>query len=60
MNGISLIDLTMLPIRLRSDNDDMDEFETGLGGNFFKIWNGMSSGSYLPPPVEAMEIPGKS
>src|SRR5215217_3008930 len=25
--------------------------------NLYKIWNRMSSGSYLPPPVKAVEIP---
>jgi RNA-directed DNA polymerase len=28
-----------------------------LRGNLFKIWNRMSSGSYFPPPVKAVEIP---
>ena len=25
--------------------------------NLYKIWNRMSSGSYFPPPVRAVEIP---
>jgi RNA-directed DNA polymerase len=33
------------------------EFETDLAGNLYKIWNRMSSGSYFPPPVKAVEIP---
>ena len=26
-------------------------------GNLYKVWNRMSSGSYFPPPVRAVEIP---
>ena len=33
------------------------EFEKDLKGNLYKIWNRMSSGSYFPPPVRAVEIP---
>ncbi|MEU0633248.1 reverse transcriptase domain-containing protein [Streptomyces sp. NPDC005989] len=32
------------------------EFESDLKNNLFKIWNRMSSGSYFPPPVRAVEI----
>jgi len=32
-------------------------FETDLKNNLYKIWNRMSSGSYFPPPVRAVEIP---
>lgn len=32
-------------------------FEKDLKGNLYKIWNRMSSGSYFPPPVRAVEIP---
>src|SRR3984893_14603901 len=32
-------------------------FEADLKGNLYKIWNRMSSGSYFPPPVKAVEIP---
>ena len=35
----------------------LEDFETDLQGNLFKIWNRMSSGSYFPPPVRAVEIP---
>jgi RNA-directed DNA polymerase len=28
-----------------------------LKNNLFKLWNRMSSGSYFPPPVKAVEIP---
>ena len=39
------------------DGQDLDEFESDLEGNLYKIWNGMSSGSYFPPPVRAVQIP---
>jgi group II intron reverse transcriptase/maturase len=39
------------------DGVGLAEFEAGLRGNLYKIWNRMSSGSYFPPPVRAVEIP---
>ena len=39
------------------DGVDLKAFETDLRGNLYKIWNRMSSGSYFPPPVKAVEIP---
>ena len=39
------------------DGVSVAEFETDLQGNLFKIWNRMSSGSYVPPPVKAVQIP---
>ncbi|MCA1708515.1 MAG: group II intron reverse transcriptase/maturase [Actinobacteria bacterium] len=35
----------------------IDEFERDLSGNLYKLWNRLSSGSYMPPPVRAVEIP---
>jgi RNA-directed DNA polymerase len=35
----------------------MADFEEDLGNNLCKIWNRMSSGTYFPPPVKAVEIP---
>jgi RNA-directed DNA polymerase len=32
-------------------------FEKDLKDNLYKVWNRMSSGSYFPPPVKAVEIP---
>jgi retron-type reverse transcriptase len=32
-------------------------FEKDLKNNLYKIWNRMSSGTYFPPPVRAVEIP---
>jgi group II intron reverse transcriptase/maturase len=39
------------------DGVAIEEFERDLKGNLYKIWNRMSSGSYFPPPVRAVEIP---
>ena len=39
------------------DGQALDEFEADLKGNLYKIWNRMSSGSYFPSPVRAVEIP---
>ena len=33
------------------------EFEARLRDNLYKLWNRMSSGSYFPGPVRAVEIP---
>ncbi len=42
------------------DDVSVSEFEEELGGNLYKLWNRMSSGSYMPPPVKAVPIPKKS
>lgn len=42
------------------DQQSLEEFETNLRGNLYKIWNRMSSGCYMPPPVRRVEIPKKS
>ena len=39
------------------DGVSIEEFEKDLKNNLYKIWNRMSSGSYFPPPVKAVEIP---
>jgi RNA-directed DNA polymerase len=39
------------------DGQSLAVFETDLRGNLYKIWNRMSSGSYFPPAVRAVEIP---
>ena len=39
------------------DGQALEEFEADLEDNLYKIWNRMSSGSYFPPPVRAVEIP---
>lgn len=42
------------------DGVTLEQFEAGLKGNLYKIWNRMSSGTYFPPPVRAVSIPKKS
>jgi RNA-directed DNA polymerase len=39
------------------DGKTLAAFETDLSRNLYKIWNRMSSGSYFPPPVKAVDIP---
>jgi group II intron reverse transcriptase/maturase len=39
------------------DGQDLDAFEKDLENNLFKVWNRMSSGTWFPPPVRAVEIP---
>ena len=39
------------------DGVTIEDFETDLRNNLYKIWNRMSSGTYFPPPVKAVEIP---
>jgi RNA-directed DNA polymerase len=40
-----------------ADGQSLEEFESDLRNNLYKIWNRMSSGTYFPPPVRAVEIP---
>lgn len=42
------------------DGQTIEEFEKNLKDNLFKIWNRMSSGSYIPKPVKAVPIPKKN
>jgi RNA-directed DNA polymerase len=39
------------------DEQSIAEFEGNLEGNLYRLWNRLSSGSYFPPPVRAVEIP---
>lgn len=39
------------------DGQALAEFESDLKNNLYRVWNRMSSGSYFPPPVRAVEIP---
>lgn len=41
------------------DEESLAQFEQHLKRNLYKIWNRLSSGSYLPPPVKQVEIPKK-
>jgi len=42
------------------DGESIAAFEENLQGNLYKLWNRLSSGSYFPPPVRAVEIPKKA
>lgn len=39
------------------DGQSIEEFEADLKNNLYKIWVRMSSGTYFPPAVRAVEIP---
>ena len=39
------------------DEEAISEFEGNLQGNLYKLWNRLSSGSYMPPAVLAVQIP---
>src|SRR3954466_11052129 len=39
------------------DGETLEDFERDLKGNLYRIWNRMSSGSYVPPPVRRVDIP---
>jgi group II intron reverse transcriptase/maturase len=39
------------------DGVSIEEFEKDLKNNLYRVWNRMSSGTYFPPPVKAVEIP---
>ena len=42
------------------DGESIEEFEKDLKRNLYRIWNRMSSGSYFPPSVRAVQIPKKA
>jgi RNA-directed DNA polymerase len=42
------------------DEESIEEFELNLKDNLYKLWNRMSSGSYFPPAVKAVDIPKKA
>jgi len=39
------------------DGEDLEAFGARLKDNLYLVWNRMSSGTYFPPPVRAVEIP---
>ncbi|MDO8654818.1 MAG: group II intron reverse transcriptase/maturase [bacterium] len=39
------------------DGQTIAQFERDLSNNLYRIWNRMSSGSYVPPPVRRVDIP---
>ncbi|KDO02897.1 Group II intron-encoded protein ltrA [Rickettsia tamurae subsp. buchneri] len=38
------------------DEESIEDFALNLKDNLYKLWNRMSSGTYFPPPVKAVEI----
>ena len=42
------------------DGVSIAEFETELKNNLYKLWNRLSSGTYFPPAVKAVDIPKKN
>ena len=42
-----------------ADGVTIEHFEVNVKNNLYKLWNRMSSGSYFPGPVRAVEIPKK-
>jgi RNA-directed DNA polymerase len=42
------------------DKETLELFDEKRSRNLYKIWNRMSSGSYLPDPVKSVPIPKKS
>ncbi|MEO3781156.1 group II intron reverse transcriptase/maturase [Micromonospora sp. B11E3] len=39
------------------DGQTIVQYEQDLQNNLYRLWNRLSSGSYFPPPVKAVEIP---
>ena len=39
------------------DNQSLEDFETNLENNLYRLWNRMASGCYFPPAVKRVEIP---
>src|SRR5499426_3078248 len=39
------------------DGQSIEQFESRLANNLYKLWNRMASGSYQPPPVRRVDIP---
>ncbi|MBX4899737.1 MULTISPECIES: group II intron reverse transcriptase/maturase [Rhizobium] len=39
------------------DGQSIQDFEVRLVDNLYKLWNRLSSGSYMPPPVRRVDIP---
>jgi retron-type reverse transcriptase len=42
------------------DGQTIEAFEGRLAPNLYKLWNRLSSGSYMPPPVRRVDIPKAS
>jgi RNA-directed DNA polymerase len=35
------------------DDESIEDFDSNLKNNLYKLWNRMSSGTYFPPPVKS-------
>ena len=42
------------------DEESLEDFGANLKNNLYKLWNRMTSGSYMPPLVKGVAIPKKS
>jgi RNA-directed DNA polymerase len=42
------------------DGESIEMFEANLKDNLYRLWNRMSSGSYMPPAIRLVDIPKKS
>jgi group II intron reverse transcriptase/maturase len=41
------------------DGETIEDFERNLSGNLYRVWNRLSSGSYIPSAVRAVQVPKK-
>ncbi len=41
------------------DRESLEDFDKKMSKNLYKLWNRLSSGSYMPPAVRGVEIPKK-
>jgi retron-type reverse transcriptase len=41
------------------DGQSIEKFEVRLADNLYKLWNRLSSGSYMPPPVRRVDPEGE-
>ena len=39
------------------DGQSIEQFERDVTNNLYRVWNRLSSGSYVPPPVRRVDIP---
>lgn len=39
------------------DGQSIEQFEREVSNNLYRLWNRLSSGSYVPPPVRRVDIP---
>src|SRR5260370_30276273 len=42
------------------DGQTIEQFDSDLRSNLYKLWNRMNSGSYFPQPVRAVSIPKRT